>query len=331
MVILILMMEAGNPENWHWLWGGRPPVGGDGQLEEDQIAGREIDSRLRLKSPNNSQALLGITSDSPPASPSVDPALAELDGDSSDCSRGVRGDLLAVVEDDRVLRSVEHDAWFHLLEILASTDQRQLQKQSTGRIGFVSLFEEPQNYRGKLVTVRGTVRRAYWVQARKNDYGIEGYFVCWLRPAGGPNSPMVVYSLQLPDQFPTGTDVAADASFTGFFFKRFAYVAQDGGRTAPLILAKNANWTLPVVPATDGTEFPKVSTIALVVVATAAFAVVFAMIVHAGSRRSRSSQEYSPRERVSGAQLSQLSKLPQRTGVLETMQQMEAESDADRD
>ena len=81
MAILILMMEAGNPENWHWLWGGRPPVGGDGQLEEDQIAGREIDSRLRLKSPNNSQALLGIASDSLPASPSVDPAQAELDGE----------------------------------------------------------------------------------------------------------------------------------------------------------------------------------------------------------------------------------------------------------
>jgi hypothetical protein len=153
-----------------------------------------------------------------------------------------------------VLRSAERHAWFRLLEKLDGRSLDELESSSTGRVGFVQLFDQPEQYRGQLVTVRGTAHRAYRVRAPENFYGIEHYYVFWLAPAGGPNSPICVYALETPPGFPPLKDKDLDGAttpleeemeFTGYFFKRWAYRAQDGLRIAPLVLAKAPRWTPP--------------------------------------------------------------------------------------
>ena len=32
MIVIVLMIEAGKPENWYWMWGGKPPMGDDPPL-----------------------------------------------------------------------------------------------------------------------------------------------------------------------------------------------------------------------------------------------------------------------------------------------------------
>jgi len=160
--------------------------------------------------------------------------------------------FLDSVRDNTVFRMAEKDAWFRLFEQLQRRDLADLRRTSTGYVGFLQLYKQPSEYRGKLVTVSGVVRMGYYREAPKNFYGIDGYYVFWLKPAGA-KSPIVIYCLEIPAGFP---DVAKleregdgerpqldeEAEFTGFFFKRWAYRAQDDTRLAPLILAKIPRW-----------------------------------------------------------------------------------------
>jgi len=160
--------------------------------------------------------------------------------------------FLDSIRDNTVFRLAEKDAWFRLLEQLDERNLTDLRRASTGYVGFLQLYKQPTEYRGKLVTVSGTVRMGYYREAPKNFYGIKGYYIFWLKPAGA-KSPIVVYCLEIPAGFP---DVAKleregdgerpqldeEAEFTGFFFKRWAYRAQDDTRLAPLILAKIPRW-----------------------------------------------------------------------------------------
>lgn len=164
------------------------------------------------------------------------------------------------VQDDAPYQAVERDAWFRMLELLKMSPLEQLERESIGDVGYLQLFRQSKEYRGKLATIRGRVRQAYRVPAPQNDFDIDSYQVFWLRTEGGPNSPIVVYALDAPEGFPElGPQAYAEdnrldepVEITGFFFKRWAYPAQDGPRSAPLMLAKVPRWSGPAETAEDG-------------------------------------------------------------------------------
>jgi len=199
------------------------------------------------------------------------------------------------IRDDAVWRPDERDAWFKLVGILQQADSASQQKQAAERVGFVQLFDQPDVYRGRLVTVRGTVRQAYRVQAPRNEWGVEGYYVFWLRPAGGPNSPIVVYALELPRGFPELPDkdldgktlpLEEDVEFHGFFFKRWAYRARGGLHTAPMLLAKVADWT-PSATSQQTTRQASFGIVAAALAGTSVLAVLVAVLVYRTSRPGR--------------------------------------------
>jgi hypothetical protein len=163
---------------------------------------------------------------------------------------------LAEVRDDALLsRPEERESWFRLLERLADSSSQELKRGSIGPTGYLQLYDQPRSYRGKLVTVRGIVHQAYRLNEPQKQWGIDGYYVFTLRPAGGPARPMIVYALGLPEGFPTidpmsptgeMTQLFEEVEFTGYFFKRMPYLASDGINRAPLILAREPTWTKPV-------------------------------------------------------------------------------------
>ena len=151
------------------------------------------------------------------------------------------GDFEAVRDDAPSTRD-ERACSLRLLDILDRTDPQALSKASLGRVTYAQLFRQPDQYRGRLVTVLGVVRRAHRVELPKNEFGIREYYQTWLWPTDNPSAPMVVYCLRLPRGFPTGMGLAEQAEVTGFFFKRWAYQAQDALRTAPTLLAPTLQW-----------------------------------------------------------------------------------------
>ncbi len=142
--------------------------------------------------------------------------------------------FLDSVRDNTVFRLAEKDAWFRLFEQLSERNLADLRRASAGYVGFLQLYKQPTEYRGKLVTVSGVVRMGYYREAPKNFYGISGYYIFWLKPAGA-KSPIVIYCLEIPAGFPDVAKLEHDGErpqldeeveFTGFFFKRWAYRAR---------------------------------------------------------------------------------------------------------
>lgn len=158
---------------------------------------------------------------------------------------------LAAIQDDTIWRGSETNVWFRLVERIRETPPETLRRESLGPTGFLQLFKQPEHFRGQVVTVRGTVRLAYRVDAPPNVAGVKEYTLLWLHPAGGPSSPIVVYALETPAGFPEirhrdrdrgTTTLHEEVEITGFFFKRFAYEGRDGIHVAPLILAQSPRW-----------------------------------------------------------------------------------------
>ena len=144
----------------------------------------------------------------------------------------------------------------------------QLTPEATERVGFLQLFRQPEVYRGKLLTIHGVVERAYRLKAPANAFDIDGYSILWLRPTGGPSSPVVIYALNLPPGFPEVVDrdqpgqsaahtkLVEEIDVTGYYFKNWAYLSEGGINTAPLMLANVPRWTPAAAPVSKAPLHP---------------------------------------------------------------------------
>ena len=201
------------------------------------------------------------------------------------------------IEDDTIFRPAEREIWFHELARVRDTSSEELLKQSRGQIAYLQLFNQPDDYRGQVITVEGTVKLAYRVQAPENYLGINQYYVFWLHPSGGPTSPIVVYALAAPQGFPPIKDKDADAAttklhedlqVTGVFFKRWAYLAKDGDATytAPLLIANVPTWkpAAPLITAADRLPMT-VENILLVAGATLALGLIVGLLLYKAATR----------------------------------------------
>lgn len=240
---------------------------------------------------------------------------------------------LAKVRDFSVFRSDERHAWFRLFEELNNMPWNEAQKRSIGRVGFIQLFEQPKQYRGKLVTVRGTAELAYRVRAPKNWYGIEHYYVFWIAPAGGPNSPIAIYSLDIPPGFPpikdkdldrATTPLNTEVEFTGYFFKCWAYRAQDGMRLAPLILAQSPRWTPPPKLTEHNPLEPW--TLAMYLLGAAAFGATIALFAYwQGRGRPAKARAYTSSAAEFAARLKELEENDPAIDIRETLRRLNPE------
>lgn len=239
---LIVANQASKPATWRlmatMLWGWGP--GADGSQ------GPQIDNRLDTSASQSREGVIvaegdqGTERPKPPAGQSI---------------VGLSPEQRDSIQDDSPRRKAEADAWLHLLRALHETDEKTLQQQSIGRATYADLFRQSAAFRGQIVTVRGCVRRGHEIAAPSNAWGLERYYKLWLFPSDNPDSPMVVYCLSIPKDFPLGMKICEEAEVTGFYFKRSAYQAVDTLRTAPTLAAKTLHW-LPAAPADEEQEVP---------------------------------------------------------------------------
>ena len=238
-LVVLLMYEARKPENWQWF----ARLAGEDQPLPGNAAENLPDNWLKL--PPVEEAIPGTF-----RAPAEHEADKEAEPDAAGrYFPGVKPEYFDAVRDDTIFRPGERDAWFHLLEILDKTDEETIQAESAGRTTFAQLFSQSNDYRGKLVTLRGKIRRSHWMRAPGNDYGIEHYYRTWLQPEDNPTTPMAVYCLHLPEAFPSGMDIAEEVTLTGFFYKRWAYQAKDALRSTPVVLARTVDWRRAPPPA----------------------------------------------------------------------------------
>jgi hypothetical protein len=204
-------------------------------------------------------------------------------------------DAIAIerVEDDTVfLRPAEREVWLRLEGKVRDATAQNLARQSVGNVGYLQLFKQPEEYRGKAVTIRGTVKSAYRVAAHPNYLGTTDRFVLWIAPEGGPTSPIVIYALELPVGFPAvpASDGGAmikleePVTVTGFFLKRGAYLGKDATYAAPLLIAKSPTWK-PVSTLAEVRSGEIPTWLGWVAGVAVVFALIASSVIYAQTRR----------------------------------------------
>ncbi len=312
-LVVVLMFQAANPANWEWLWMGQQPAAQQNPLPE---APADYNTRLQ---PTSQGALPVGTFISPkPDGPTTQP--------SKDLLPGLQPELLATVRDDTPFQPRGHRPFFHVLDVLNQTSESALAQASVGEVGFVQMYEQPKEYRGRVVTLRGTVRRAFDLTAPQNEPGIQTYYQLWLRPRGGPNSPIVLYTLSLPAGFPTSRtpskeirELREEVTVTGVFYKNWVYSAARQSFVAPLVVAKTVEWQPPVVKTKEPIPW---RWLAVAIMLSALFGIGFSAWVYQASNRKAAPQysELAARYQVdSFAQLEQADLGPD---VAETLRQL---------
>jgi hypothetical protein len=225
-VLVVLANWARQPGVWNWFDKLAAPI---------QVGtGQTIDNRLNAPHKMESPDSFSI--------PKEQPAEEEKVVDRGDLFPGVNPAWFKAIRDDAISSRDEQPCTLALLNILQKTDLDRLRKASMGRIAYAQLFRQPGEYRGRLVTVSGTVHGVYRVELPENQYGLKEYYQVWLAPPDNRFNPLVIYCLNLPKGFPTGDNIAEEAEVTGFFLKRWVYRAKDTLRVAPTLLAKTLQW-----------------------------------------------------------------------------------------
>jgi hypothetical protein len=199
--------------------------------------------------------------------------------------------FLEAVVDNTVFRPGESDAWFRLLEQADRATDYELSAAAEPAT-FLQLYQQPEAYRGRPVTVRGTVRLVQHYPAPENLYGIHEYYALWLIPPG-TSSPVVVYCLRLPEGFPQPHATRGarqswneDVEVSGYFFKRWAYRAVDRTRLAPLVLAKAPRWERRAAAGVARRTEMSTGMAIAVVGGTLLFAVAVVLVVYVQGQRS---------------------------------------------
>jgi hypothetical protein len=230
-VVVILADWARRPQSWRWLDRLSVPAG--------KTAAAPIDNRLPV----------GALSEAP-ADGFIIPqnqSPSETDADRREAATlGMTPAQIKAIRDDAVASRAEEARMLAVFAALEKTPDATLKSESLGLTSYAQLYRQPAEYRGRVVSVSGVVRRVNRLAMLPNNYGLpEHFYQVWLFPDDNPSAPLVACCLRLPPGFPTGLKVEEQAEVTGVFFKRWPYEAADGLRTAPTLLAKTLQWRRP--------------------------------------------------------------------------------------
>jgi hypothetical protein len=238
--VLAAVYYAANPHSWLWLTRlGRP------RPDHNHAA---IDTRLKPRPPSDAVVMAAPQAAAVP--------------NRGERFPGVDAQLLARVRDDTPIGRSELPAMFQLLGLARRSDPRALAEASVGTPALVQLLQQPDVFRGQVVTVRGRVHGVFEFQAEKNEAGVREWFQLWIEPDDDRSSPIVLDCLDLPKAFPRGSNLNEAVEATGFYFKRLAYYLERDKslQLAPLVLAENVEWApLPAAVQPAGMDWKRLA------------------------------------------------------------------------
>jgi hypothetical protein len=148
-------------------------------------------------------------------------------------------DLLADVKDDQLnLLRVELPAIRYVIDRARDSDEDVLDHAAIKEVTFPLLMTRSDDYRGKLLTFGGTLRQIQpLTPAGGEDFGGNVY-EGWMFTPTSDNHPYRVLVTELPPDLSTGTQLEVPVEFTGYFIRRYGYLAQGGETSAPMLIGK---------------------------------------------------------------------------------------------
>lgn len=215
----------------------------------------------------------------------------------------VNPELLESITDNSIgIRFEERNAYFRVLELAMRTplseqeenarDFREARRLSNPRYAkrkpdqfpaFVDLFQNPDAYRGRPVSLHGVMRKLTKFDPGKNNVDIHELYEGCVYTDDSQSNPAVVVFLNKPEGLTVGGDLTEEVRLTGYFFKMYGYEAQDVARKAPMILAGEVDWKKGPRPYKPEALGPEVYLLVTMVI------LVLGFVFWQGNRREMSS------------------------------------------
>lgn len=112
---------------------------------------------------------------------------------------------------------------------------------------YVDVFQNPDHWQGRLITLRGHVRRVTQYSGDNAFFDGHPLYELWMFTGDSQQNPAVIITPSLPPDFPKSAELIDSVTVTGCFFKMYVYRSQKENRLAPLLLAGHVSWN----PAAD--------------------------------------------------------------------------------
>ncbi|RCS41391.1 hypothetical protein DTL42_22800 [Bremerella cremea] len=247
-LVFVLIFRASDPKTWHWIV---PPESGSQEVEgQANPKLTQQDIRVERKAVAADNGIEGEFRLAKPRERPVTPYTLgakgkQPAGEADATDLWASPEALAAVEDNSAFRASGFPAWRQIRDRLQATTITQLESEKAPRVQFGQLFQQSELYRGRLVTVSGTIRRCVKVSPNKLDDQASDMWQLWLF-GGSDNFPMVIYCLDLPEGFPVADQMAQRVTLRAIYFKKWVHPAKGGATTSPLLMAKTFRWTTPI-------------------------------------------------------------------------------------
>lgn len=174
----------------------------------------------------------------------------------------------------------DRECFYQLLSAVGRAGPRQLLRFAGDDADVEPLFNRPDQQRGKLFALSGTVRQAVLRRIDDEDirarFGLDHFYEIELFTNDSQGNPLTFCVRDLPPGFPETGQLFEPVRIAGFFLKRWSYrlrqaVGEEGGPTrrqlSPLLIGRAPVWLEP--PTNDSRVYTAVF-IGVLVVFTAA-------------------------------------------------------------
>jgi hypothetical protein len=191
---------------------------------------------------------LAIAADPPPIAEDSEIVIAgPNDLDDEEAARSA--ELLGLVTDGSPLKPREMPAYWQLMQWSQTAPSAELEQRALHDVPFTQLCEQPNKYRGKLISMRLHVQRVLKYDAPSNPLELQDVYEAWGGTDESRSFPYVVVSFQCPDGLPIGTDVRGEVNFVGYFLKVMRVDgAKNNARGAPLLIGRMQLASPPIAP-----------------------------------------------------------------------------------
>lgn len=202
----------------------------------------------RTKDPAMWQRLLDLNDEAPLAIPLPQPQSAPFTesitpgpNDTDESEVAASKELFELVVDRMQLKPREMHAYWRLMTWSRTQPFESLKQRALKDVPFTQLWEQPERYRGKPISLRLHVRRVLKYDAPPNPQELPHTYEAWGWTDESRSFPYVVVFSECPEGLPIGTDVRGEVEFVGYFLKVMSYTAFDTARGAPLLVGRVRN------------------------------------------------------------------------------------------
>ena len=263
ILVLISMKLAADPAMWAWLFPGQVGNEAEQQAEKKDIDyGVKVDEESplppdvfrseRSEPPSDHQPAVAESSANraEPRAENNNDATAKI----GDYSIEIDPEILAPVSDGWLgIRKRESSAFFAVIAKAKEIPLKALENAGDDRVDYTVLMTDSEQFRGRLLTVEGTIRLIESVSVSNEnvarEFGVDRYYVAWMWTDSSGGSPYRLIATSLAEGMSPGKNLELPAKFTGYFFKREGYNTEQGLHVAPVLIGKHIRWNRPAVVA----------------------------------------------------------------------------------